>query len=67
MQKDTGGNVKAAFADQGYTGAQPSEEAAKQGDTLEIVKRSEAKKDFVLLPKRWVVERASAGRHAFAA
>lgn len=56
-QEVTGGNVKVAFADQGYTGSQPSEEAAKQGVTLEIVKLSEAKKGFVLLPKRWVVER----------
>lgn len=57
VQEATGGNVKVAFADQGYTGSQPGEEAAKQGVTLEIVKLSEAKKGFVLLPKRWVVER----------
>jgi transposase len=46
--------------DQGYTGSQPSQEAAKQGVTLEMVKLSEARKGFVLLPKRWVVERPSA-------
>ena len=57
VQKAAGGNVRAALADQGYTRAQPSEEAAKQGDTLEVVKLSEAKKGFVLLPKHWVVER----------
>jgi transposase len=53
----TGGSVKVAFADQDYTGSQPSAEAAKQGVTQEIVKLSEARTGFVLLPKRWVVER----------
>lgn len=63
VQEATGGNVEVAFADQGYTGLQPGEEAAKQGVALEIVKLSEAKKGFVLLPKRWVVERTF-GWHA---
>jgi transposase len=57
VQQATGGSVQMAFADQGYTGAQPSQEAAQRGVNLEIVKLSEAKKGFVLLPKRWVVER----------
>ncbi len=38
-------------------------EAALEGHgewTLEIIKRSEAPKGFVLLPRRWVVERTFA-------
>ena len=50
-------NVEIAFVDQGYTGAEAAEEASKQGIKLEVVKHTEAKKGFVLLPRRWVVER----------
>ena len=57
VQQATGGSAQVVFADQGNTGAQPSQEAARQGVTLEIVKLSDAKKGFALLPKRWVVER----------
>jgi len=45
--------------DQGYTGERrPAEEAEAHGMKLEVVKHSEAKRGFVLLPRRWVVERA---------
>lgn len=57
VQEVTAGSVKVAFADQGYTGEKAAAAAAEEGITLEIVKLSEAKKGFVLLPKRWVVER----------
>ena len=43
--------------DQGYCGEQPAAEAEKHGIRLEVVKLSEAKMGFVLLPRRWVVER----------
>ncbi len=43
--------------DQGYTGEQPAEEAEAHGMRLEVVKHEEAKRGFVLLPRRWVVER----------
>ncbi len=42
---------------QGYGGEQPAEKAEKHGIHLEVVKHSEAKKGFVHLPRRWVVER----------
>ena len=52
----TGENVELAYVDQGYTGEEPAKQA--HGIRLEVVKLSEAKKGFVLLPKRWVVERS---------
>ena len=57
IQKCCGGTVEVAFADQGYTGELPKDAAAANGVSLEIVKADEAKKGFVLLPRRWVVER----------
>jgi transposase len=46
--------------DQGYTGETPAKAAAAEGIELEVVKLSEAKRGFVLLPRRWVVERSFA-------
>ena len=57
VQEATGESVEIAFVDQGYTGERPSEEAEAHGITLEVVKHEEAKRGFVLLPRRWVVER----------
>src|SRR5579872_1127886 len=49
------------FADGGYAGEKLKESLAPLGDwTIEIVKRSDAAKGFVLLPRRWVVERTLA-------
>jgi transposase len=59
-QAVTGENVELAFVDQAYTGDQAVQAAAQHGIKLEVVKLSEAKKGFVLLPKRWVVERSFA-------
>lgn len=50
--------VELAFVDQGYTGAAAETAAAEYGMRLEVVKLPEAKKGFVLLPRRWVVERS---------
>ena len=58
VQEATGENVQLAFVDQGYTGEQAAEAAAEHGIALEVVKLAEAKKGFVLLPRRWVVERS---------
>lgn len=58
MQQATGGSVKLAWADQGYTGEKAQEAAADSGIDLQVVKLAEAKKGFVLLPRRWVVERS---------
>jgi len=49
------------FADGGYAGDKLKTAMAKLGTwTIEIVKRSDAAKGFVLLPRRWVVERTIA-------
>ncbi len=58
VQAATGQTVTLAFVDQGYTGVQPAADAAVHGIRLEVVKLPEAKKGFVLLPRRWVVERS---------
>jgi transposase len=60
VQEVTGQNVKVAFVDQGYTGEDAQEAAKAQGITLEIVKHPAVTKGFVVLPKRWVVERSIA-------
>ena len=67
MQKATGENIKVGFVDQGYTGERPAEAAARHGVRLEVVKLPQAKRGFVLLPRRWVVERSFGGRHGFGA
>ena len=49
------------FADSAYAGGKLKAALAKLGSwTMEIVKRSDAAKGFVLLPRRWVVERTLA-------
>lgn len=60
VQEATGQSVKLAYVDQGYTGEKPAEAAKAQGIELMVVKLPEARKGFVLLPKRWVVERSFA-------
>lgn len=57
VQEVTGETVEVAFVDQGYTGETAAQEAEAHGMRLEVVKLAEAKKGFVLLPRRWVVER----------
>jgi transposase len=52
--------VEVAFVDQGYTGSEPAEAAKEAGIQLEVVKHHEAKRGFILLPRRWVVERSFA-------
>ena len=44
-------------SDQGYTGARAAEAARAHSIELEVVKLPEAKRGFVLLPRRWAVER----------
>ena len=57
VQEATGESVELAYVDEGYTGERAAEEAEAHGMRLEVVKHSEAKRGFVLLPRRWVVER----------
>lgn len=58
VQEVTGNSVEVAFVDQGYTGDEPAQAAQDQGLQLFVVKLPEAKKGFVLLPRRWVVEQS---------
>ena len=60
VQEATGGSVEVAFVDQDYTGKQTADAAAQFGIRLNIVKLPTAKRGFVLLPRRWVVERSFA-------
>ena len=60
VQRATDNSVTTAFADQGYTGGQAEGDARKARMELVVVKPPEAKKGFVLLPRRWVVERSFA-------
>lgn len=57
VQQITGEHVELAWVDQGYTGENAAKAAEEHGVRLEVVKHTEAKRGFVLLPRRWVVER----------
>jgi len=57
VQEVTGEHVELAYVDQGYTGEETAEAAREHGIELEVVRLPEAKRGFVLLPRRWVVER----------
>jgi transposase len=65
VQEATGDHVHVAYVDQGYTGEEPAEAAKNEGIDLIVVKLAEAKRGFVLLPKRWVVERSFAWASRF--
>jgi transposase len=60
VQEITGESVELAYVDQGYTGENAAQAAEKHGVRLEVIKHTEAKRGFVLLPRRWVVERSFA-------
>ena len=65
VQEVTDEKVEIAYADQGYTGEVPAAEAASHGVRLVVVKLEEARRGFVLLPRRWVVERSFAWASRF--
>ena len=65
VQEVTHNSVEVAFVDQGYTGDDPKNDAQEAGIELIVVKLEEAKKGFVLLPRRWVVERSFAWTSRF--
>lgn len=65
VQKVTGETVSLVWADAGYTGENASQAAHKEGIELVVVKLDEAKRGFVLLPRRWVVERSFAWANRF--
>ena len=56
----TENSVEKAFVDQGYTGKDAAAAAQSHGIELEVVKVEGVKGGFVLLPRRWVVERTNA-------
>lgn len=58
IQEATGESVQIAYVDQGYTGEDAAADAKQHGIALHVVKLPEAKRGFVLLPRRWVVERS---------
>jgi transposase len=60
VQEITGESIELAYVDQGYTGENAEQAAARHGVRLEVVKHTEVKRGFVLLPRRWVVERSLA-------
>ena len=60
VQEETGESVTVAWVDQGYTGKEPATEAEAHGIRFAVAKHSEAKRGFLLLPRRWVVERSFA-------
>ncbi len=60
VQQITDNSVELAYVDQGYTGESAKQAASAHGIQLEVVKHTEAKRGFILLPRRWVVERSFA-------
>jgi len=58
VQEATGEHVELAYVDQGYTGDRPADAAAAHGIALAVVTLDAVKRGFVLLPRRWVVERS---------
>jgi transposase len=60
VQKINGESAELAYVDQGYTGENAAHAAEKRSVLLEVVKHTEVKRGFVLLPTRWVVERSFA-------
>ena len=65
VKEATGESVRLAWVDQGYTGRTAAQAAREHGIELEVVRLPEAKKGFVLMPRRWVVERSFAWSSRF--
>lgn len=60
VQEITGQTVQVGFGDQGYTGEDPEYAAAVHNIDLQVITKPEGQTGFVLLPRRWVVERSFA-------
>lgn len=65
VQEVTENHVEEAWVDQGYTGEDAKEDAAEHGIALTVIRLPQAKKGFVLLPRRWVVERSFGWKSRF--
>ncbi len=57
VQEATGASVEVGYVDAEYVGVGPRAAAAANGIDLLVVKLPGAKRGFMLLPRRWVVER----------
>jgi PP-loop superfamily ATP-utilizing enzyme len=55
VQSETGRGVDLTYVDAGYTGEHAANAARQHGIELEVVKLPEAKRGFVLLPRRSVI------------
>ena len=58
VQEAIGESVELTYAHQGYTGDEADVDAASYGIHLQVVKLPDSRCGFVLLPRRWVVERS---------
>jgi transposase len=58
IQHGTGNTIELAYVDLGDTGPATAEVAQQHGIRLDAVKRPMAKRGFIALPRRWVVERS---------
>jgi transposase len=65
VQEVTGESVEVAFVDQGYTGVEAVQAAEGHGIRLEVMRLPETRRGFMLLPRRWVVERSFAWMSRF--
>jgi transposase len=60
VQEVTGNNVLYMYADDGYRGEKAEDTTDDHIIELVVVKRLSGTKGFILLPKRWVIERSNA-------
>jgi transposase len=58
LKPETGETVEIAYVDKGYTGEDAADASEEHRIKLEVVKLPTAKRGFVLLPRRWVIERS---------
>ena len=65
VQAVTGNSVELAWVDQGYTGEDAALVAKEYEIELRVVRLPGTKKGFVLLPRRWVVERSFSWKNRF--
>ena len=54
----TGQTVQLGFVDKGYTGEDAEYATAVHGISLQVIKKPAGQTGFVVLPRRWVVQRS---------
>ena len=57
-KRSPGGPSSWRTSTRAYTGEDAAKQASGEEIRLEVIKHTEAKRGFVLLPRRWVVERS---------